>query len=1110
MICFDVYAQLDNLYGDFSATKKGLHAGNQFRTTFYNDGTFGINNRPPDIGGEWPINSAHLYLLDGNAFVGSEVIDSRGDLKHIFSEVRGAGDPKPDVVSRGDIGPAGEWWTFLPLPGFANPNNDKIAMNKWRDSWPNSWPDKWDDPIDPGWSGSWNGYFGKNVNNADEESYFVADDYANKEFQFYPDSTDSLRRGLGMRMYVRGFQWSNTLVEDGIFILYDIENIGTYSHDKMNFAYKIGNAMGQTETAFDQPGTDDDCGKFNLEEDFAYLYDYDDRGAGGYVGVGYFGGAFLESPGNYIDGIDNDNDGILGSGASITETMFDQKQLNSGDEVIIIDYSTYERTKISFPDDTLRIPYKNRMLEFWPGKIVEEDPLNLVDDNLNGLIDENKGSTVGSPPNQITRYLYTGVKYVNYFTGEGLDNPLIDERRDDNIDNDDDWHVINDDLGQDGAANTFDPGEGDGIPTNGEPHFDKTDITETDMVGLSSFTLYQWKDMPHWDDEKVWNNTRPGYLDDIMQNDNVELLWGSGYFPMIPDQIERFSMALIAGLTEDDIIINKRWFALAYDQNYNFAKAPNIPTLEAVAGDKKVVLKWDDYAEKSVDVITGEDFEGYRIYRSTDPSFKDMTPITDGQGFVSYRKPLVQFDLDNNYEGYAAIPVKGVHFWLGENTGIQNTFVDTTVKNGFKYYYAVTAYDRGSEELGIAPSECTKFLSVNQSGDIEEKGTNVVMARPEAPSAGYRDPCIDSMIAMEGTTTDGRVSHKVIIPTDVQDAHRYRIIFDEKLTTKPNNNTYRFPTTKSYSLIDLTDEDTLINKRTLFHSTDEQPILEGFQLSFHNEYDTLEVNDEKTMWNNPGIYPLKVRPYDLPKEYVLVSADYAIIFGEIGIDTSTSLTRFGNELPAIPVNFTVMNLSLNKKVKFAIWERDVVAGEEGMFTVYSASKFTDKIFFLNDALKPGFQAEMTPSIADTLQPQSGDTAYVILKKPFLSNDVFEFVMRYERIDTSKAKMDLDDIRVVPNPYIVTNAWEPLNPYSYGRGPRELHFINLPTKCTLRIFNIRGQLVNTIEHNTAAIADGTEIWNMQTKDDLDISYGIYIYHVDAGELGQKIGKFAVIK
>ena len=106
---------------------------------------------------------------------------------------------------------------------------------------------------------------------------------------------------------------------------------------------------------------------------------------------------------------------------------------------------------------------------------------------------------------------------------------------------------------------------------------------------------------------------------------------------------------------------------------------------------------------------------------------------------------------------------------------------------------------------------------------------------------------------------------------------------------------------------------------------------------------------------------------------------------------------------------------------------------------------------------------------------------------------------------------MDKIRVVPNPYVVSNSWEPLNPYANGRGPRELHFTHLPAECTIRIFNVRGQLVSKIEHNNSDnSADGTHVWNMLSKDEMEISYGIYIYHVDAGEIGQKIGKFAIIK
>jgi hypothetical protein len=57
--------------------------------------------------------------------------------------------------------------------------------------------------------------------------------------------------------------------------------------------------------------------------------------------------------------------------------------------------------------------------------------------------------------------------------------------------------------------------------------------------------------------------------------------------------------------------------------------------------------------------------------------------------------------------------------------------------------------------------------------------------------------------------------------------------------------------------------------------------------------------------------------------------------------------------------------------------------------------------------------------------------------------------------------------------------------------------------------MRGQLINTLYHDSP-IDDGTEIWNMLSKDNLEISYGVYIYHVNADELGAKIGKFFVLK
>ena len=109
-----------------------------------------------------------------------------------------------------------------------------------------------------------------------------------------------------------------------------------------------------------------------------------------------------------------------------------------------------------------------------------------------------------------------------------------------------------------------------------------------------------------------------------------------------------------------------------------------------------------------------------------------------------------------------------------------------------------------------------------------------------------------------------------------------------------------------------------------------------------------------------------------------------------------------------------------------------------------------------------------------------------------------------------AKSDLDKIRVVPNPYVVTNEFEPINYYDQGRGDRAIHFVNLPTQCTIRIYTVSGQLIDVIEHDTDIYGRGEVVWDMMSKENMDIGFGVYVYHVDAGKLGKKMGKFAIIK
>jgi hypothetical protein len=42
------------------------------------------------------------------------------------------------------------------------------------------------------------------------------------------------------------------------------------------------------------------------------------------------------------------------------------------------------------------------------------------------------------------------------------------------------------------------------------------------------------------------------------------------------------------------------------------------------------------------------------------------------------------------------------------------------------------------------------------------------------------------------------------------------------------------------------------------------------------------------------------------------------------------------------------------------------------------------------------------------------------------------------------------------------------------------------------------------------SDGALFWDMRTKESLDVAYGVYIYHLDAPGIGEKVGKFAIVK
>jgi len=104
---------------------------------------------------------------------------------------------------------------------------------------------------------------------------------------------------------------------------------------------------------------------------------------------------------------------------------------------------------------------------------------------------------------------------------------------------------------------------------------------------------------------------------------------------------------------------------------------------------------------------------------------------------------------------------------------------------------------------------------------------------------------------------------------------------------------------------------------------------------------------------------------------------------------------------------------------------------------------------------------------------------------------------------AEQKSDLDKIKVVPNPYRVIAEWE------MSQDERMIKFTHLPGRCTIKIFNVAGELMRILDHNESSPIISEEIWNLRTEENREVAPGLYFYYLKS-EIGETSGKFVIIK
>jgi len=574
----------------------------------------------------------------------------------------------------------------------------------------------------------------------------------------------------------------------------------------------------------------------------------------------------------------------------------------------------------------------------------------------------------------------------------------------------------------------------------------------------------------------------------------------SGPYLLEVGQTITFYTAIIAGDNLDEAM--KYYDAAQKIVNYNFeiSKPPATPTLTGIAGDSKVTLYWNDAAEKSRDNFSGQyDFEGYRLYRSQDKG-------------VNWEK-LADFDLVNT---------------IGMNTGLQYSYVDTRVSNGFEYWYSVTAYDRGDSTT--ASLESAKGTSTSAK--------NLAAITPVSKAAGY-NPVSSGNVTKTG---NGKSNYTLeVMPVDDNSLkdNNYKVGF----TYTARKNKGKLNTNAQIIILD--SSKTVMNNYGIEWLTDKQlrvlDLLTGDEIGKtpKNYFSGAQYN------MNAGLGVKLTHPSSdpqfLPAAGDFISINFSVFVIRNGTDTviyphqieldKLNSTKDGVVFrlvkPSIIKDISRVGGSDNIEITFSVADETLV--ENNIYLVSTNGRGVNKNGegFISVLVRN--QSQQTVATFDTLYnagtfsfkgiqgkvgftsanpPSPGNIFSLTTQIPVAPNlqDGFTFGINGSTVNKLQMIEQSSNIKVVPNPYLVSSLYEP----EYGelrREPlRQIQFINLPTECTISIFTVDADLIKTIYHSSM---NGTETWDLRSEGGREIAPGIYIYVVKADGVEFK-SRFAIIK
>jgi hypothetical protein len=580
----------------------------------------------------------------------------------------------------------------------------------------------------------------------------------------------------------------------------------------------------------------------------------------------------------------------------------------------------------------------------------------------------------------------------------------------------------------------------------------------------------------------------------------------SGPYTLNPGDTLTFITAFVAGETETELLSSLDQAYRVMDFNFELSKPPATPEISASANDGKIMLYWNDDAEYSVDNFSGEyDFEGYRLYRSMDKG-------------VNWEL-LKEYDLQDD---------------IGLDAGLQYSYTDSSIINGLEYWYSITAYDRGYGEL-----ESLESPKGNTSG-----AKNIAAVTAYSDASGRKPAVAENLKNIGGSS-----NYAVLITPRDNDALAggvYKIgfkyearrisganniyasinVFDSSLAVM-NKYGVEFVDSKSFNVIDYSTGEFLRDEPFAYVSG------QRYTLKRNSSGKILELKIDGPSASDPAeeqpkkgdklilyysVYAVKngtdtvayPRPFELDQYQ---STSDGVVFKITAPNPVQDVSRIGGS-GNFNLLFTAANTAALQNQSYIIsvtgWGEN--ASGSGFINLLVRNESGDTVSVIDSLYTLGsFTFNGLQCVADFPQnnpPAAGNAYSVTSIKPSAPTlkDIFTFSIKGSVVDKQAISASMSDIKVVPNPYVVSSIYEP----EYGelrKEPlRQIQFINLPPVCDIYIFSIDADLVKTIHHDATS---GTAVWDLRSEGGREIAPGVYVYLVKSQEI-EHLSRFAVIK